>query len=100
MKNLTGLEDRLTAGYRLADPDSESVPALIQQKINEEGIDFKVYNGGYSGSTSGNGLYRLDHWLRRPIDAFVLELGINDLIRKVEPERTYYNLTAIMIRVR
>lgn len=99
MKNITFLGDSLTAGYGLKDTASESVPALIQQKIDSEMLDFKVYNGGLSGSTSANGLYRLDHWLRRPIDVFVLELGINDFIRQVPLDTTKSNLEKITRKV-
>ena len=99
MKNITFLGDSLTAGYGLQNHSLESVPALIQQKINHEGLAYTVYNAGMSGSTSGNGLYRLDAWLRRPIDAFILELGINDVIRSVPVERTRKNMEAILDKV-
>lgn len=100
MKNLTFLGDSLTAGYGLSQPSNESVPALIQAKISESGLDYTVFNAGMSGSTSGNGLYRLDAWLRRPIEAFVLELGINDLMRSVPVARTRKNLEAIIEKVK
>jgi acyl-CoA thioesterase-1 len=94
------LGDSLTAGYGLKEPDTESVLALIQQRIIDENLDFKVYNGGLSGGTSTNGLYRVDHWLRRPIDVFVLELGINDFIRQVPLTTTKSNLEKIVQKVK
>src|ERR1700754_2871706 len=99
MKNITFLVDSLTAGYGLRDPATESVPALIQEKIGHEHLDFKVYNGGLSGGTSANGLYRLDHWVSRPIDVFVLELGINDFIRQVPVETTASKVEKIIQKV-
>jgi acyl-CoA thioesterase-1 len=99
VKNLTFLGDSLTAGYGLENPAMQSVPGLTQQKIDAAGLDWRVYNGGSSGSTSANGLYRLDNYLRRPIDAFVLQLGINDLIRKMPVERTRENLSKIIAKV-
>jgi acyl-CoA thioesterase-1 len=99
VKNITFLGDSLTAGYGLKNYALESVPALIQQKIDRQGLDYTVFNAGMSGSTSSNGLYRLDAWLRRPIDIFILELGINDLIRNVPVERTRKNMEAIVEKV-
>jgi acyl-CoA thioesterase-1 len=96
VKNIVFFGDSLTAGYQLEDPVNESVPGLIQQKIIESGLDYKVYNAGLSGSTSGGGLARLDHWLKKPIDVFVLELGINDLIRQIPVEVTQANLEKII----
>ena len=96
MKNIIFFGDSLTAGYRLADPAKEAVPGLIQAKIDEMGWEYKVYNAGLSGSTTGGGLARLDHWLKKPIDIFVLELGINDLIRNIPVAATRANLEKII----
>ena len=90
----------LTAGYGLRDATTESFPALIQQKINKAGIPFEVINAGISGDTSAGGLSRLDYWLSRSINVFVLELGINDLMRGIPPPVTFQNLQAIIIKVR
>jgi len=100
MKNILFFGDSLTAGYGLANARSESCPALIQQKINAEGLDYHVINGGLSGDTTAGGLARLDYWLNRPIDVFVLELGINDIRRQVPPVKIYQNLEAIVTKVK
>ena len=92
--------DSLTAGYGLADVKRESVPGIIQQKIDAEGLDYHVINGGLSGDTTSGGLTRLDYWLNRPIDVFVLELGINDMIRQVATAKIHQNLEAIIIKVK
>jgi acyl-CoA thioesterase-1 len=42
----------------------------------------------------------LDYWLSRPVDIFVLELGINDAIRGVAPSVTKQNLQQIINRVK
>ena len=99
MKNITFLGDSLTAGYGLPNPATQSVPALIQQKIRDKNLEYQVFNGGMSGSTSGNALYRLDHWLKRPVDVFVLQIGINDLIRKTPVELTAKNMEDIFRKV-
>ena len=100
MKNILFFGDSLTAGYGLADARTESCPALIQQKINAEGLDYHVINGGLSGDTTSAGLTRLDYWLNRPMDVFVLELGINDIRKQVAPTKIYQNLEAIVVRVK
>ena len=92
--------DSLTAGYGLADARKEACPALIQQKLIAEGYDYHVINGGLSGDTSGGGLTRLNYWLNRPIDVFILELGINDIRRHISPTKIYQNLDAIVIKVK
>ena len=100
MQNILFFGDSLTAGYGLADVKRESCPALIQQKIDAEGLQYHVINGGLSGDTSGGGLTRLDYWLNRPIDIFVLELGINDMIRGIPTTKIYENLQAIVLKVK
>jgi len=100
MQNILFFGDSLTAGYGLKDTKLESLPALIQQKINAEGLQYHVINGGLSGDTSSGGLYRLEYWINRPIDVFVLELGINDIIRGIAPSVTYQNLQAIIDKVK
>jgi len=73
---------------------------MPEQKINAKGLDYHVINGGLSGDTTGGGLARLDYWLNRPMDVFVLELGINDIRRRVTPAKIYQNLEAIVVRVK
>jgi len=100
MQNIIFFGDSLTAGYGLADAKSESFPALMQQKINAAGLDYYVINGGLSGDTSGGGLNRLEYWLNRPIAVFVLELGVNDMMRHISPARVHENLDAIINKVK
>ena len=100
MQNILFFGDSLTAGYGLKDPDNESFPGLIQKKIEAAGFQFKVINAGMSGDTSSGGLNRLDYWLSRPISVFVLELGINDILRGISPQVTLRNLTSIITKVK
>src|SRR5262245_1850804 len=53
------LGDSLTAGLGL--PVGRSYPALLQQRLKDEGLDYQVVNAGVSGDTSAGGLARL-HW--------------------------------------
>jgi acyl-CoA thioesterase I len=92
--------DSLTAGYGLRDASSESFPALIQKKIDVERWPFEVVNAGLSGDTSAGGLSRLGYWLSGQVDVFILELGVNDLLRGVPPAVTHRNLEAIIEQVK
>jgi acyl-CoA thioesterase-1 len=92
--------DSLTAGFGLDDPSTESFPAVIESKIKEAGLNYRVVNAGLSGETSAGGLRRVDWILRQPIDIFVLALGANDGLRGIEPAVTRENLQGIIDRVR
>lgn len=100
MNNILFFGDSLTAGYGLKDAKTESLPALMQQKINTAQLPYHVINGGLSGDTSAGGLLRLDYWTNRPIHVFVLELGINDIIRGISPQTTHKNLQAIIDKIK
>jgi acyl-CoA thioesterase-1 len=100
MQNILFFGDSLTAGYGLSDVGSESFPALIQQKINAANLSYQVINAGLSGDTSAGGLNRLNYWLNRQVDVFILELGINDVMRGVPPGTTFNNLQAIINNVK
>lgn len=100
MKTILFFGDSLTAGFGLNNADIESFPALIQQKINTEKFSYSILNAGVSGNTSAGGLNRIDYWLSRPIDVFVLELGINDIMRGISPQSTARNLQAIITKVK
>lgn len=92
--------DSLTAGYGLADPASESYPALLQEKIAAAHLDWRVINAGLSGETTAGGLRRVDWVLRQPVDFFVLALGGNDGLRGIDPAISKKNLQQILDRVR
>ena len=100
MKSILFFGDSLTAGYGLGDVSNESFPALIQQKINDARLPYQVINAGLSGDTSSGGLNRLDYWLNKPVDVFILELGINDIMRGIPPATTLNNLQAIVQKVK
>jgi len=92
------LGNSLAAGYGL-DPEL-AFPALIQQKIDSLGWNFKVINAGVSGETSAGGLRRMDWLLQRQVDVLFLELGANDGLRGIPLEHTKQNLQGIIARVR
>ncbi|MFN3393364.1 MAG: arylesterase [Candidatus Thermochlorobacter sp.] len=92
------LGNSLSAGFGV-DP-SQAFPALIQKKIDEQKLAYKVINAGLSGETSAGGLRRIDWLLRQKVDILVLELGGNDGLRGISVETMRSNLQGIIERAR
>jgi len=88
------LGDSLTAGYGLA--REQSVPSLIQKRLDEAGYNYEVVNHGVSGDTSAGGVSRLEWALGGDVRVIVLELGANDRLRGVPVESMKANLAAII----
>lgn len=88
----------LTAGFGL-DP-SEAFPALIEQKIKNAGMNFKVIAAGLSGETTTSGLRRIDWLFKQKVDVLVLELGGNDGLRGITLNLTKQNLQAMIDKAR
>ena len=92
------LGDSLSAGMGL--PESEAFPALVEERLRDEGFPVEVINAGVSGDTSAGGLSRLDWVLRSGPDILVVELGANDALRGQPLENTERNLREILRRGR
>lgn len=92
------LGDSLTAGYGLA--RHESVPSLIQARLNSSGYNYEVVNAGVSGDTSAGGLSRLDWSLAGDVKVLVVELGANDGLRGLPVAAMKDNLAQIIKRAR
>jgi len=63
-------------------------------------LNFQVTNASASGGTTEGGLQRLPSHLKRKIDIFILELGINDAFRGVPVDRIQSNLQEIIDNVK
>lgn len=90
------LGDSLTAGLGL--PPDEAYPALIQQRLDAEGLKFQVVNAGVSGDTSAGGLRRLDWALDGDVRVLVVALGGNDGLRGLPVSELQQNLSTIVER--
>src|SRR3954470_2029295 len=88
----------LTAGYGI-DPQ-EAYPALIQQKIDSGGLDFRVVNAGLSGETSAGALRRADWLFQQAIAVLVLETGANDGLRGLPADSLRANIQGILDRAK
>jgi acyl-CoA thioesterase I len=88
----------LTAGYGI-DPQ-RAYPALIQQKIDSAGLDFRVVNAGLSGETSAGALRRADWLFQQPVSVLVLETGANDGLRGLPADSLRANIQGILDRAK
>ena len=87
--------DSLTAGFGLL--EKESYPYLLQEKLKADGYDYEVINAGVSGDTSIGGLERIDWVLEQEnVQILILELGANDLLRRMPVAKMKKNLAQII----
>jgi acyl-CoA thioesterase-1 len=87
--------DSLTAGFGLT--EKESYPYLLQEKLKSDGFDYEVINAGVSGDTSIGGLERIDWVLEQEnVRILILELGANDLLRRMPVDKMKQNLAKII----
>jgi acyl-CoA thioesterase I len=98
MKRILVLGDSLSEGFQLK--QSEAYPALLVEKLRAAGLEFELTNASASGGTTEGGLLRLPPHLKRAIDIFILELGINDAFRGVPVEQIGQNLQSIIDQVK
>ncbi len=92
------LGDSLTAGYMLAEKDA--FPATLERTLRADGLDVEVVNAGVSGDTASAALDRLDWALGDPVDAAIVEVGANDMLRGVDPAITRAAIAAILEKLR
>jgi acyl-CoA thioesterase I len=90
------LGDSLTAGLGL--PQEEAYPARLQERLNQEGLNYHVVSAGVSGDTSAGGLSRLDWALDGHVRVLIVALGGNDGLRGLPVEELQQNLSRIIER--
>ena len=98
MKKILVLGDSLSGGFGLK--PNEAYPALLANKLRAAGLNFQVTNASQTGGTTDGGLERLSAHLKRKIDIFILELGINDVFRGVPVDQIQNNLQQIIDKVK
>jgi acyl-CoA thioesterase-1 len=97
-KRILVLGDSLSGGFGLK--PSEAYPVLLANKLRAAGLNFQVTNATQTGGTTEGGLERLPGHLKRKIDIFILELGINDAFRGVPVDQIQNNLQQIIDKVK
>src|SRR5436190_17528588 len=99
VKRILVLGDSLSAGFGLR--SSQAWPVLVTEKMHAAGLtNFEITNASQTGGTTAGGLARLPPHLKRKVDIFILELGINDAFRGVPVAQIRNNLQAIIDRVK
>jgi acyl-CoA thioesterase-1 len=69
---------------------------LLAKKLRAAGLNFGVINASAAGGTTEGGLERVPAHLKRKIDIFIVELGINDAFRGVSVDQIQKNLQQII----
>jgi acyl-CoA thioesterase-1 len=95
---IVALGDSLTAGYGLS--ADAAFPARLEQALRAKGIIAVVANAGVSGDTASGGLGRLDWSVPDGTEAVILELGINDAFRGLDPKLTKAALDTIISKLK
>jgi acyl-CoA thioesterase-1 len=93
---VAALGDSLTAGYGL--PADQGLVPQLQAWLAAKGVDATIVNAGVSGDTSAGGLARMDWTLTPDVQAMIVALGGNDLLRGIDPAVTKANLDAILAK--
>ncbi|GGH35868.1 acyl-CoA thioesterase-1 [Cribrihabitans marinus] len=91
---IAALGDSLTQGYGLVEPDG-FVPQM-RDWLAEQGAEVQLINAGVSGDTTAGGAARVGWTLTPEVDAMIVALGGNDLLRGIAPEVARANLARIL----
>ncbi|MFT4959610.1 MAG: acyl-CoA thioesterase-1 [Paracoccaceae bacterium] len=91
---IAALGDSLTQGYGLQRQDG-LVPQL-QRWLTDQGADVVLINAGVSGDTTTGGAARVDWTLTPDVDAMIVALGGNDLLRGIDPGLSRDNIDRIL----
>jgi acyl-CoA thioesterase-1 len=89
------LGDSLTEGYGV--DEQYAYPAVLQELLNQEKLDYKIINGGVSGSTTASGISRLRWFLKAKPTILIIALGANDGLRGLKTSDTKNNLEKIIL---
>ena len=91
---IAALGDSLTQGYGL--PADQGFVTQLDEWLKSRDADVLLINAGVSGDTTAGGLSRVDWTLTSDVDALILALGGNDLLRGIDPGISRGNLAGIL----
>ncbi len=91
---IAALGDSLTQGYGL--PPEEGFVPQLQSWLDASGAEVVLVNAGVSGDTTAGGLSRVAWTLTPDVDAMIVALGGNDLLRGIDPGAARANLEGIL----
>lgn len=91
---IVALGDSLTSGHKL--PRAKAYPAVLEDMLDDEGIEASVINHGVSGETSSDGVRRLPAALAERPNILIVALGVNDGLRGIPVAQVRRNLERII----
>lgn len=91
---IAALGDSLTQGYGL--PEGQGFVPQLEAWLQARGLAVRLINAGVSGDTTAGGLARIDWTLTADVQALIVALGGNDLLRGLPPEAARANLAGIL----
>jgi len=86
--------DSLTSGRGIG--RAQAFPAILQQRIDRDGLDYAMVNAGVSGDTSSRAMRRFDTALEGDVRVLVMALGANDGLRGVPVAALKSNLSRMI----
>jgi len=89
--------DSLFAGFGLNAGDGFT--AQLEHALKADHYDVRVINGSVSGDTTADGVSRLGWSLADKPDLILLELGGNDVLRGLDPDRSRANLDVMLAQL-
>ena len=91
---IAALGDSLTQGYGL--PEQDGFVPQLQRWLQDRGAQVQLINAGVSGDTTAGGAARVEWTLTPEVDAMIVALGGNDLLRGIDPGVSRANLQSIL----
>ncbi|UWR22062.1 arylesterase [Sulfitobacter sp. S190] len=91
---IAALGDSLTQGYGL--PAEQGLVPQLQRWLDDRNAEVTLINAGVSGDTTAGGLARVGWTLTPQVDAMIVALGGNDLLRGLPPEQARANVDGIL----
>lgn len=93
-KTILALWDSITAGYNL--DISQAYPAQLETLMQDKGYNYKIINAWVSWDTSQNLLDRIDLYADTQADIYLLTIGGNDALRRMDLQNLKQNIQEII----
>jgi len=93
-KTILALWDSITAGYNL--DISQAYPAQLETLMQDNGYNYKIINAWVSWDTSQNLLDRIDLYADTQADIYLLTIGGNDALRRMDLQNLKQNIQEII----
>lgn len=90
--------DSLSAGLGLR--EAEAFPAQLEKALKARGHDVRVVDASVSGDTTDAALKRFEWSFPKEAHGAIVELGANDALRGLEPDKTRANLDKLISRIK